>query len=74
MSEINPADLRTYTAHEVASLADLDWQAVRDEGARRQDIAEKRIARLSKQLADAQKEMAEAHLIINAAHKVPQLP
>lgn len=66
--ELNPADLKTYTAKEVASLADVDAHAVRDEGARRQTIAEKKIARLEKQLAVARQELGGAGIIIQAAH------
>jgi|GEM_PF-2390649 hypothetical protein len=66
---LNPADLATYTAKQVASLVDVDVFAVRDEGFRRQTAAEKKIAKLRKQLEAAQREMAEAHLIIEAAFR-----
>jgi len=64
---LNSADLQTYTAEQVASLADVDVHAVRDEGFRRQAAAEKKIARLKKQLEAARLEMAESHIIIQAA-------
>jgi len=67
MTELNATDLQTYSASQVASLADLDHYSVRDEGFRRQTAAEKKIAKLRKQLAAAEREMAEAGLIINAA-------
>lgn len=65
---LNPSDLKTYSAREVASLADLDKWAVRDEGIRRMELAEKKLAKLRKQLAAAEAEMADAHRIINAAN------
>ena len=40
---------------------------MRDEGFRRQTAAEKKIAKIRKQLAAAEREMAEAGLIITAA-------
>jgi hypothetical protein len=64
---LNASDLAKYTAAQVANLADVDFYAVRDEGFRRQTAAEKKIARLQKQLAAAQRELAESHEIINAA-------
>ena len=67
MTNLNPTDLQKMTANEVASLADLDFYAVRDEGFRRQDIAEAKVARLQKQIAKARAEMAEAAVIITAA-------
>lgn len=69
MENLNPADLAKMTAFEVANLADLDYYAVRDEGFRRQALAEKKLAKLQKQMAAAQKEMAEAGRIIEAAFK-----
>lgn len=66
---LNPADLAKMTAFEVADLADLDHHAVRDEGFRRQAIAEKKLAKLQKQMEAASKEMAEAGRIIQAAIK-----
>lgn len=66
---LNPADLATYTAEQVASLADVDVYEVRQEGFRRQTAAEKKIARLKKQLAQAQKELAESGIIIEAAFR-----
>jgi hypothetical protein len=64
---LNPTDLATYTAAQVASLADVDFYSVRDEGFRRQDVAEKKMASLMKQLAKARQMQADAELIINAA-------
>ena len=66
---LNAADLATYTASQVASLADVDVYAVRAEGERRQNAAEKKIASLMKQLARAQAMMAEGEVILNAAHR-----
>ena len=63
---LNAKDLATYTASQVASLADIDAYAVRDEGFRRQTAAEKKIARLAKQIEAARKEMVESQTIINA--------
>jgi hypothetical protein len=67
MDTLNAADLQKMTAAEVAGLADLDFYAVRDEGFRRQELAEKKIAKLKKQLAAAQAEMESAGKIITAA-------
>ena len=67
MTSLNPTDLQKMPANEVANLADLDFYAVRDEGFRRQDIAEAKVARLQKQIAKARAEMAEAAVIITAA-------
>jgi hypothetical protein len=64
---LNATDLQTYTAREVASLADVDVYAVRAEGERRQTAAEKKLARLQKQIAKAQAEMKEAGMILEAA-------
>jgi hypothetical protein len=64
---LNPADLQKWTAYEVANCADLDLYAVRAEGERRQDAAAKKLAKLQRQIAKAQAEMAEAHRIIEAA-------
>lgn len=66
---LNAADLATYTASQVASLADVDVYAVRAEGERRQNAAEKKISSLMKQLAKAQAMMAEGEVILNAAHR-----
>lgn len=66
---LNSTDLMTYTADQVASLADVDVFAVRDEGFRRQAAAEKKIARLTKQIEAARREMAESHIIIEAAFR-----
>lgn len=63
---LNPSDLQKYTAHEVASLVDVDSYAVRDEGQRRQDAADKKISKLKKQMEAAIKELADSHLILNA--------
>lgn len=67
MTNLSATDLQTYSASQVASLADLDFYAVRNEGFRRQSAAEKKLARLQKQIAAAQREMAEAGEIIEAA-------
>ena len=67
MDNLNAADLQKMTANEVAGLADLDFYAVRDEGFRRQAAAEKKIAKLQRQMAAAQAEMAAAGMIISAA-------
>lgn len=67
MTNLNPADLQTYTAQQVASLADVDVYAVRDEGFRRQTVAEKKLARALKAVEAAKREMAEAATIITAA-------
>lgn len=64
---LNPADLAAYTAQQVANLVDVDAYAVRDEGFRRQEAAMKKISRLKKQMAKAQKELAESGRIIEAA-------
>jgi aminoglycoside phosphotransferase (APT) family kinase protein len=64
---LNSADLATYTAQQVASLADVDRWAVKSEGFRRQTAAERKIARLTKQLKAARKELAESASIIEAA-------
>lgn len=66
---LNAADLATYTASQVASLADVDVYAVRAEGERRQNAAEKKIASLMKQLAAAKAMMADGEMILNAAHR-----
>ncbi len=66
---LNASDLQKYTAREVARLADVDVYAVRSEGERRQSVAEKKLARLTKQIEAAKREMAESHMIINAAHR-----
>lgn len=67
--ELNAADLAKMTAREVADLADVDFYAVRNEGFRRQTAAEKKIAKLQKQLAAAKVEMTEAGTIIEAAFR-----
>lgn len=64
---LNAEDLRKMKATEVANLADIDFYAVRDEGFRRQAAAEAKLARLAKQVAAAQVEMAAAAVIITAA-------
>jgi hypothetical protein len=65
---LNAADLATYTAAQVASLADVDVYAVRAEGERRQNAAEKKIASLIKQLAAARQMMADGEVILTAAY------
>jgi protein-disulfide isomerase len=67
--ELNAADLAKMTAREVADLADVDFYAVRDKGFRRQNAAEKKIAKLQKQLAAAKAKMTEAGVIIEAAFR-----
>lgn len=67
--ELNASDLAKMTAYEVASLADVDFYSVRNEGFRRQNAAEKKIAKLRKQLAAAEAEMTEAGAIIEAAFR-----
>jgi hypothetical protein len=67
MKMLNAADLQTYTAEQVASLADVDVYAVRAEGERRQASAEKKLARLMKQIEAAKKEMADGETILRAA-------
>jgi hypothetical protein len=68
MTNLNAADLQKMTAREVANLADLDHYSVRDEGFRRQTEAEKKIAKLMKQLEKAQAEQEAARVIIEAAY------
>ena len=67
MTDLNPTDLAHMATWEVANLADLDPYAVRDEGFRRQAAAEKKLARLQKQIEAAKAEMAGAAIVINAA-------
>jgi len=64
---LNATDLKTYTAQQVASLVDVDLYAVRAEGHRRQDVAGKKLDRLRKQIAAAQREIADGELILNAS-------
>jgi hypothetical protein len=66
---LNASDLMTYTATQVASLADVDVHAVLAEGFRRQTAAEKKIARLVKQLAAARAELADSAQIIEAGFR-----
>jgi hypothetical protein len=66
---LSAADLAAYTAQQVASLADVDVYAVRAEGERRQNAAEKKIASLMKQLEAARRMMADGEVILNAAHR-----
>ena len=63
------ADIKTYTAQQVASLVDTDLHAVREQGHRRQDVAGKKMERLRKQLAAAQREMDDGENILIAAFK-----
>lgn len=67
MTGLNANDLQKMTASEVAGLADLDFYAVRDEGFRRQALAEAKLAKLRKQIANTEREMAEAGAIITSA-------
>lgn len=69
---LDAADLATYTAPEVASLADVDVYAVRAEGERRQNAAEKKISKLTAQLAKARAEMLDGEVILNAAFRQMQ--
>ena len=71
---LNAKDLQTYTARQVASLVDVDVYAVRAEGERRQNAAEKKLAKLAKKLAKlakqieaAKKEMEDGAFILKAA-------
>ena len=73
MTSLNAADLQTYSASQVSSLADLDHYSVRDEGFRRQDAASKKLAKLRKQIAAAEREMADAEVIIRAAFAAEQV-
>lgn len=66
---LNSEDLAVYSATQVASLADVDVYAVRMEGERRQNQAEKKIASLMRQLEKARNLMAEGEVILNAAFK-----
>jgi predicted metal-dependent hydrolase len=67
MTKLSATDLAKMTAREVADLADLDFHAVRDEGFRRQALAEKKLAKAKKALEAAQNEMKAAEAIILAA-------
>ncbi len=67
MTALNPDDLQKMTAREVAALADVDHYAVRDEGFRRQAVAETKLARLQKQITKAHAEMMDAGKIIGCA-------
>lgn len=66
---LNAADLATYTADQVASLADLDPWAVRDEAYRRNTAACKALERAKKALAKAEREIAESVVILDAARR-----
>jgi hypothetical protein len=66
---LNSSDLATYSADQVASLADVDVYAVRAEGERRQNAAEKKIASLLMQLGKARAMMSDGGTILNAAHR-----
>lgn len=70
--KLNATDLQTYTAAQVANLADVDFYAVRNEGFRRQTAAEKKLAKLRKQIEAAEREMKEAGMIIEAAFNEQQ--
>ena len=72
MATLNADDLKTYTAQQVASLADVDFHSVRDEGFRRQSAAEKKLGKLRKQIAAAERELEESATIINAAFAARQ--
>ena len=64
---MSAADIKTYTAQQVASLVDIDLHVVREEGHRRRDVAGKKMERLRKQLAAAQREMDDGENILIAA-------
>lgn len=71
---LSQTDLMTYSAKQVASLADVDAHAVRDEGFRRQDVyqdeverIEAQIARLKLKLESARAKRDGAQTIIEAA-------
>lgn len=66
-TNLNPSDLQKMTASEVADLADLDFYAVRDEGFRRQALAEKKLVKLERQLAAVRRQMNDAAVIIQSA-------
>jgi hypothetical protein len=59
-------DLQKFNAYECINSADLDPWMVRDEGHRRQAAAVAKLARLERQMAKAQAELAESHRIIEA--------
>jgi len=63
---LNADDLKTYTAYQVATLAGIDCHAVIEEGIRRQNAAEKKIARLRKQMEAARAELEGAVEILTA--------
>lgn len=64
---LNARDLKTYTAAQVASLADVDYGAVETEGARRQEAADRKRQRALKMMAEAAREMDDGAKIIEAA-------
>lgn len=64
---LNPADLAKYSFYELDQVIHIDWHAVRDEAIRRADKASKKIARLRKQLADAETELRRAGDTYNTA-------
>lgn len=64
---LNPADLAKWTAYELENSIHIDCHAVRDEAARRSDLAAKKIAKLRKQLAAAERESSDAFRIYNLA-------
>lgn len=68
-STLDASDLATYTADQVAALADVDFSAVEAEGARRQRESEKIFARIAKLAAKAQALRLEGEQIILAARR-----
>ena len=64
---LDPESVKTWTNYEVESSAHIDRWTVRNEGFRRAAIAEKKIAKLKKQLAAAMAEHESAGRIIHAA-------
>jgi len=64
---LNPKDLASYTAEQVASLADIDWRAVRNEAGRRSDDAGKKLARALKTVEAARKAQDDAIMIFKAS-------
>lgn len=67
MTNLSAKDLATYTASQVASLADVDAYAVRDEGFRRQAAAEKKLAKALKAADEARQALTQSGTIIKAA-------
>lgn len=66
-TQLNPKDLEKYSFAEVASLVDVDRYAVRDEGMRRQSLAEKKLAKLNRQIEVAKEELRQAQEILKVS-------